>query len=139
MGREAEPYIENVFDPTEVAPGVAYRWTNGRFRLYLGDLLQWPLPAGRGPLRITARLANGRPEREEPLLVSWYLDLTIKGRQRELARTPIGTDWTDVTVEVDPALIHPDSWLELLSLRPPVGDQFPTGVLGHMIQSIRIE
>ncbi len=139
MGEESEPYLENFFDVTEPTPGTAFRWSSGRGRIRLGELLELPLPSDRGPLRLTARLSSGRPELQEPLPITWYLDLAIRERQRQLAVTPVGADWTDVTVELDPALVRRDSYLELQSPRPPVGEIHPGGYLGHMMMSLRIE
>lgn len=139
MDEAAAPYLQNFFDTASPAPGIHFRWTNGFGRVFIGDLLRFPLPENKARLKITARLSSGRPALGRPLDVHWALDYRLLDREREIGVTPVGHEWTDVTVEVDRSLLRPDSFLEFTSLRPEVPGALPNRTVGCLVQFLRIE
>jgi hypothetical protein len=135
MGPDAQPYLlQGFFDPTPQGDGTFFRWTNGTGRIAIGKLLAFPLPTR--PLHFVARMHSGRAHAID---VHWYLDLDKPGRERKLGTTPAGPQWTECRVEVDPALIRPDSVIEIQSLRPAVPPSHGAGQLGVRILDLRIE
>jgi hypothetical protein len=133
----AQPFIDGFFDPTPLDDGSHYRWTNGTGKFKVGALLNLPVSSGR--VRVTAVMNSGREAENRTVDAQWYLDLHDPKRARKIGVSAVAARWGEYTQEIDSALLHPDSVLEIQSLRPRVNDAIPAGRLGVCIRQLRIE
>ncbi len=134
---EAEPFLDGFLDPSPFPNGAWFRWTNGWGKIRIGALLQFPLKAKK--LRLVVRMGSYRQGEFAKMPVDCFLDPMRKDRAANLGRVEIGSSLRDVAIEVDAALVHPDTVFELWSRRPPVGTIQPLGQLGITVEQIRIE
>jgi hypothetical protein len=137
MDSRAEPHLTGFFDPTPLGDGRTYRWTDGRGKIAIGELVDLATTAPR--VRIIVRMGTARTPEAGNLSVDWYLDMDKPSRARKLGATSVASGLEDHALELDAGLLRSDSVLDLWSLRPAVGTERVAGELGVAVESVRIE
>ena len=137
LGAAAEPHLRGFFDPTPAGGDRWYRWTDGRGKIAVGELVDLPTSSAR--LRVTVRMGTGRAPEAGSVGVDWFLDMDHPDHARRIGSSAVGDGFRDYSVELGSAMLKGDSVLELWSLRPAVGTEKPVGELGVAVESVRIE
>jgi hypothetical protein len=125
-------YLQNFYEATDVPGGKPFRWTNGNGQIMLGQLLKFPMKPAKH--RLTVRAHSGREEDGTTVTMNWYLD-----NETTIGVSQVGPTWADYSVELDSALLMPESFLQLSTLRPPAKGAMHAGRLGVRIESLKME